>query len=244
MGINAGTFFNPSSLVLAKDAIEPLSDLKFGGAYSPSISPTQNDNYVNSVNRISNQAQQPYQTIQDRMNQGIREKSNLLGDSSRDDPETLALSARARQMHSSDVNHLMRTSVASAVNQQGEIQTRDVANRAAQFSNAQSRATLTYQQVSYQREAAINEELAKRTLYAQIFGGPFLAGGAAAASGIYNSKHKTPMEDQQGYRASQYSVDQLMHDTQSYNQPTNLDRLMRDNSQYANPNSWESNNGR
>ena len=81
-----------------------------------------------------------------------------------------------------------------AVDRQNQLQTQDVANRAAIFSNAQSRATIAYQQISFQREAAIQQEISRRTLYAQLFGGIGFVGGAFAASALYNAKHPSPSE--------------------------------------------------
>lgn len=166
--------------------------------YNPLDVPGESQSYQDAIKNVSDLAEQPYSVHQDKLNKDIYEKSNLLAASkSQTDPESEALQARAKQMHTSDVNQMTRRSLSPAVDRQAQLQTQDVNNRAARFQNAQTRLQIAYQQASFQRESAMNQEISKRNLYAQLFGGIGFVGAVAAASSMYNTKHKTPLEYRQ-----------------------------------------------
>lgn len=150
-----------------------------------------NPNYNDSLERVSRSANQSVGQNMEDVSRGVREKSDLLGATGPEDPESEALQAKARQYHDSYVNQLARRSEPYAADQQVRIQTNDLANRAAQFSNVQSRAHLAYTQASFQRSAAIQQEISKRELFSRIFGGV----GAGTGMGLAISSQKASLPE-------------------------------------------------
>jgi hypothetical protein len=130
----------------------------------------------------------------DELNQGVKDKANLLGDASQEDPASAALSARARQHYEGNVNQILRSGEQKGVRMELQAKRQDLDLQSANFANAQTRAQIGYQELTFARAAAINQEIARRQLYGQLFGGIGLGIGTAAALGAFNAAHRTPSE--------------------------------------------------
>jgi len=180
-------------------------------AYSPVTGGSISQNYQDSVQNQADRASRPTSSFQQESNQNVAEKSNLMGPKNEQDPESAALSSRANQIYGSAVNNMTRNSEVNAVNRQTRLQGQSMDNYAAIFSNAQSRAQITYQQVAYQREAALNQEINKRNLFSSIFGGVAGVGGAVAANVMHNARQSSPIET-----AMNNSMDSMMSDTSDF----------------------------
>lgn len=155
-------------------------------------SPIQVDSTPGSFSNVYNQssyANRPTGQFQNENNYNVEEKSNLMGPSNGNDPTSDALSSRAKQLYNSNVHRIMQQGAPQAVQRQTQLQAQDVNNRAALYSNAQSRDTLNFQQISFQREAAITQEATRMQLLGQIFQGVAVVGGMFAAKGLYNARH-------------------------------------------------------
>lgn len=150
--------------------------------------------YEDLVDRNSNRAMRPTQEFQSEINEGVKEQSNLLGPSNPESPELSALQARSRQIQDSAVSQMMRQSASQAVDRQNQLQGKSIDQQAALFANAQQRAQIHYKQVTFQRQAAIQQEVIKRQLYGELFGGAFKAAAMIASAGISSASNKDPVE--------------------------------------------------
>lgn len=128
----------------------------------------------------------------DKLNYGI-EKSNLF-DNHPENPQSVALSARAKQYYDTNVNQVKSHATPMAAERQSSMQLANVDQHAANFSNRQSRASINFKEVTFQRGAAIQQEANRRVLLTSLFGGLGKVGGALIAQGAWNANHRTPTE--------------------------------------------------
>lgn len=155
---------------------EDTSQPKYGflNAPKPSADTTaQNDAMTARANRsLSDYANDA--------NQNVKEQSSLMGPQDPSNPQADALSARASQMYHSQVNSMAKQAEMGAASRQTQVQSGNIDHMAANYANAQQRAQMQYQQISFQRQTAIEQEQYQRQLYGQLFSGA----GAVAGLGV------------------------------------------------------------
>lgn len=142
--------------------------------------PGASDSEIAHGDAMTQRASQTGDQFTSKINDNVKEQSNLMGDQTSDDPMTSALKSRASNAYGSAINSMMRQAKVAGTDMQNQVQTQNVSQQAAHFANMQSRAQLNYQQISFQRSAAIDLENAKRELYGHLFGGI----GAVAGAGV------------------------------------------------------------
>lgn len=151
----------------------------------PSYSPVQigdpSKQLTGEISDLGYTAHQPTSTFTDQANAHL-DQSNLLGPSNDSDPMSQALSQKASNAYRSQINNMSITAQAGATSRQLGLQANDINNKAALFANEQQRAQLNYQQVAFQRQAAITLAGQTQQLYSQLFGGAATAGGAVAGA--------------------------------------------------------------
>lgn len=148
-------------------------------------------NYKPQPGTVSNSwrnAEKTYQNTADdtsgyasALNNGVASESNLLGPQDESTPANQALSARANQIYQSNVNKIARQAQPMATQATTQLQTQDLAHRAAMYSNEQSQAQINFQQAAFQRSAAIQMANMKNQMYNALFGGVAQIGGAGMA---------------------------------------------------------------
>lgn len=162
-------------------------------AYQPVVTGPTDQNYSDTVQNNTAYANRPASSFQSDLNQNVKEQSNLMGPRNPQDSNSEAMNARADQLYSSQVNNLMKQSQNAGVARQNQLQSMSIDQQAALYTNLQSRANINWQQLAYQRQAAIVQEANRRALYAGLFGGIGSLLGAGAA-GLANARTTSPTE--------------------------------------------------
>lgn len=128
---------------------------------------------------------------QERLNAGVDSQSSLMGGQGDEDAQSSALSARASQYYKSSLNQLARSSVPESIAATTKLQTQDINNRAAIYSDIQTRAQINYKETLMRREQALGVAIMQRDLYGSLFGGFAKLGGSVAAAALSSSKDQT-----------------------------------------------------
>lgn len=152
--------------------------------YTPVPNPAQNTpDWAVAESKYSGSAGQTPGEYQSGLNQDVASGSNLMsaaGDQT--DPTNAALSARATQIYSGNVNRVLQGSAPQSINAISSLQTKDISNQAALYSNSQTIQTLNFKQAQFQQQAAISYENAQRSLESQLFGSIAQIGGLGLGS--------------------------------------------------------------
>lgn len=160
--------------------------------YNPVDIPQINPEYQQQTQQMQDYATRPSSSFQADINQNL-DKSNLMGPSENESPESQALNARARQNYNSQMTQLTRNSVAPAMQRKVGWEANQIDNNAALFSNMQSRMAMQYQQAQFQRQSAIVQAGMQYQMYNSIFKGVGFAGGWAA-KGLFHASNPAPTE--------------------------------------------------
>ncbi len=166
----------------------------------PSVSEKPTNGWLDQY-KESNRMAYDQPAYQARMMDGVKEKADLMGPSDPQNPEADALSARGRQIYSSSLNQLARASIPKSILDTTNLQTQDVNNRSAIYSNIQARAQINYKETLIKREHALGVAIMQRELYGSLFTGIAKTTGSVTA-GIAATM-RTPSK--YGYSADPYS---------------------------------------
>ena len=163
--------------------------------YKPvQVDPNASQGYQQAFDTAQNAALKPASSYQQDINQNVKEQSNLMGPSDSDTPFNSALDSRARQSYESSVNRMANNSVIPAAQRQDSQYGTAMQNQAAMFQNFQTRSQLNWQQISYQRSAAIQNAAMNQQLLGQLCGGAGSIAGGALAQAQWNAKNPLPTE--------------------------------------------------
>lgn len=154
--------------------------------------PKTNPGFEQQVQQMQDYSGRSPQQFQQDINQGI-DQSNLMGPSDQNNPEDQALSARGNQIYQSQMSQLTRNSVVPAAQRKVQLQSNQIDNQAALYSNYQQRMQMAYQQASFQRQSAITQAGIQYQAYNSMFQGVGFAGGWAL-KGLFNATNKAPSE--------------------------------------------------
>lgn len=155
-----------------------------------------------SVGAESSFANRPRSSYVEAINKNVGAGAQLLGPSNPDDPTSSALNARAKQMYETNLNATLKNAAPNAQVMKMNMQQNDINNRAALYTNAQSRAQLNYQQIAYQRQFAVQQAMQQRQMLSSIFEGTAtvatFAGVMAFKGGQQNPVENIPQTNPTG----------------------------------------------
>lgn len=173
-------------------------------SYSPlKLQVEPNQALQEHVHRKREESLKPHHEIHEDLMEGIHEEHpfrkppqavQLKGGNQESPYAHQALSHRASHFYNNAIHDLVNRSKYESHLHSLQRQRTAIQDASDEYQIYQGRLNLHYQQVSFQREAAIMEETNRRQLLSGLFQGAGAIGGAFAAKGIYNARHQTPFE--------------------------------------------------